>query len=493
MNAAAPLESTIMTRPVSSTIEHHQAQDAWGSLKRSSIGGALLAGPLLVEGAGIVHRYTIEALLAVGTCVAAAVVAFTARGAHNAGRRPIVGKPWYLLVALFGLTWIARFILDFHDMDLFGYGIKLGISYLTMLVVIAILCRGRYFRSVQEVCLAIVLGIAIYGAANLAAQVIGITPGRSEEQIERFRSRFEYVDFRWLPPLANSNGAFSMLNIFGLGLALRVPFFSRGRLRVLSSAVVLLAVVVLGVCAVLVQFRGTMLIILMSIVWILVGRDRWRMVVDAVCLVGMVTVPFLFIHLYGCNLLEELLPRRVVALLGTNPESVYTLSGRAYFYNYGFDCLHDPATLWLGDGPGKRDATPGLMEAGLPELGVTIGFHQSFLDMIIPHGVIASSIVFAAIGRLLWLCLFALRRRPRERRIVRPIYVGALAPIGVVASGSWIDGPFGYFPILFLALLPAFSWILPMATSAPKHCQPRESANGDLVKTDALPIAAAAT
>jgi hypothetical protein len=425
------------------------------SLVRTIAGGLLLSAGFLVEGAGAARFYSLAIIVSGVFVLLGAIIAFFL------GRRersldtyqPALPKGLQVSLLLFAATWIGRMVLDYRDLGLSGYGLKLAAAYCTHVAILVVLILGRLFIRPSEALTGIVIGVAIYGLANLVADYFGIGPERSVELVERFNSRFDYTEERWLPPLAISNGSFSMLCAFSICCALRMLGFCSVKEFRSKMLFHLLALPILVICSVKVQFRGALIVVAAGFAWSALPF-RMRPLLDMALLFLFPFVAMAFINLRGATVLQSLVPASVIEASGSSPEMFYTFSGRGYIWDYGFDQLADTHTLLMGEGPAKRDATPGLLAAGLEEVGMTIGFHHSLVELLVAHGLPLTLLVLLA----LWWVAIRSFRGVLSRRSTTPLSMEWLtisASIGAVAAGSLIDGPLGYFPILVLSLLPA--------------------------------------
>ena len=433
-------------------------RDGW--FRRVLLGGFLLSGGFLVEGAGAARYYGAAVGASVAFCLLTLIVVQFFGTDRDELREPARSSlPWQarLLLGVFAAVWIARMVLDYRQLGLTGYGLKIAASYSTHLFVIFLLIHRRYFRVPTEALLAISTAVAIYGAANLVADIADIGPDRSHEQVERFSSRFDYVEERWLPPLAISNGSFSMLCAFAICICLRFAGYSAvpGLRRMCLYAIALLPILLW--CSIKVQFRGVLLVAASGMIWAVLPW-RIRPIMDMALLMMFPIVALSFIDLKAAEVLQGLVPAKLIAASGSSPEMFYTFSGRGYIWDYGFDLLNERETLLWGDGPAIRDATPGLLAAGLEEVGMTIGFHHSFVELLVAHGIFAAALVLGAMWKVVTRVSSDLLRIG-ARLPWKAETISMMVPLGAVAGGSLIDGPLGYLPILLIAFLPsAMAW-----------------------------------
>jgi hypothetical protein len=413
------------------------------------IGGFLLSGAFMVEGAGVLQLGILSLVL--GGLYCAGALHFCRRADNGSIQRtPLLPLFLQQLLLAFFVVWALRVVSDYRVLGLQGLGIRMAASYFTMLFICLLLIRSRYFLNAKEQLLAVIVAISVYALANIVADFAGVGPDRSHENMDRLISRFEFAEYRWLPPLAISNGAFGML--VGMGMALLIKYVNLAskeeRLR--------LAGLLAGLCAILLyalvkaQFRASLLVLMCALAWLLLSA-RGKALFDSLLVVAFPMTALAFIDLYASDLLEVTAPSWLWEISGSRtPEQFYTLSGRAYIYEYGFEVLNSFKVAVFGAGPGLRDASPAGYDTQIAEVGLNLGFHHSFLDLWIAHGIAGPILI---IGCMLLVALRTLRLARVGQSSVDDF--ASLAPIGTVAAASLFDGALSYLPLAMLMFLPA--------------------------------------
>ncbi|MFZ4768302.1 MAG: hypothetical protein ACOYMN_25425, partial [Roseimicrobium sp.] len=290
------------------------AGDHW--LRRVIFGGFLVSSGFLVEGAGAARYYAAAVVMSVLSGILAMVVLGLSDGR---GRQ----QPGTLMfphglqvgIGIFALIWVVRMVFDFRELGLQGFGLKIATGYMTHVCIVSLLVWKRYFHRPTEAVVAIVVAVAIYGAANLAADRLGFGT-RGVDEMEKYSSRFSYASFRWLPPLAISNGSFSMLFAFAICVGIRCFGFVREPSHLGKCLLILCVLPVLVWCSIKVQFRGALIVASTGLVWAALSW-RWRQRLDLALLTTFPLVALSFINLMGAELIQKITPPWVIEASGS--------------------------------------------------------------------------------------------------------------------------------------------------------------------------------
>jgi hypothetical protein len=338
----------------------------------------------------------------------------------------------------------ANFVGDFRS------GIKLGLTECaTAVALVAIGLRHRASGTIRFLSI-VVIAVGAYVALNLALEVTGLMPGTIEQG---FQSRYVEGGLRWMPPLAKSNGLFSLLNRYALSMGLLMLVCARRSIQPIVGSLIALSVVSTAYAAILLEHRAAVIPILVAPTAYAFARMKRYTLAPWSALIAMIIVPIVIGSGWWQRSAEALLPRSAFEVMG-DPATVYTLSDRDSIYQYGLEYASAfKMGLW-GDGPVFRDAAPGFPEASrmaieaalsLGAPAQTFAFHNGLLDLLIPYGPLFTLLFLIIIAT-------AISSLGGSDPFVTRMCVANLA---VLLAVNVLDGGFSDVNLLFLTLVTA--------------------------------------
>lgn len=303
----------------------------------------------------------------------------------------------------------------------------------------------------------IVISVGIWAAANLVAEKLGFQSGAIANSFGE--SRYGFAETRWMPPLAESNGIFSIACFISAvtGILLLANSFQRQPFRwnLLLRLIVGCGVVTALVAAIRCQFRTEFILLPILFFWYAAKSIRKvKIIVLYAFVLCFFIAPILLAGKRGEHLLDMVQLDEIVKLSGSTTEDVLTLSGRTQIYDYGLERLSNPYVFFFGDGPSFRDASPSTADirtTSVVQRG--IGFHSSFLELLVANGsIMAFTVCFA------WItCLFIVCRLNLANRFMSQILDVTLFNFLAWLSQSLTDAAmFYYFNTIVLSLIPLF-------------------------------------
>lgn len=254
--------------------------------------------------------------------------------------------------------------------------------------------------SAATVTLVLAAGFAGYCAINMLGSFLGLENPNAE--IAGTVIGDTSVK-RLLPPFARSvtnfgaYGALAMaIGVIGFGVA-------KTSMRLWRSCGLIVAVLIGATSCWLAQVRFSFVVLLFSLIWLVARLNKIRITLSIIAFVAMLSVPLLCLNLFYSDYIYPYLPNTVVENISrTNRDSEF-LGGRVLIYNYGFERLLAGEVGWFGEGPIIRDASPAVV--GYVDYEVTKGeglgsgwsYHNGFMETLVCHGPLITTLVFGSL------------------------------------------------------------------------------------------------
>lgn len=367
-------------------------------------------------------------------------------GAGRKGSIPLAGLP----ILLFAGIWLARLAIDFRQMGIALYGIKIVSAWGSVFGVWLLLARTRALCSARTVIFSLTIGLSVYCAVNLVAdRVFGLVA--SQHVIEQFASRFEEGSFRWFPPLVYSNGLFCQMIGFLIALLIRAYFLSPREKSIYVGGVLLLALVPILYAAKIAEFRATLVAPILSIIWLLLVHPRLRRLFDILIMITGVIIPVCFINFTGAKILETLVPAKLIEDLGQSSEGFYTLSARAYLYEYAMARILESSVIIFGEGPARRDASVALPYSMDSSADYRMSYHNAFWEIAISNGAILTFLFVVGIV-LIIRRLFAIEASITSGKNKWMDATLGVSGLACASAAGLIDTAYGHFPIFAISV-----------------------------------------
>ena len=320
--------------------------------------------------------------------------------------------------------------------------------YLWMLCSILIWSKRLSF---PEALVVMLVSIGVFAGLNLLADTF--LPRESNEFGD---SRFEGLA-RWMPPMARSNGLFSVMCVVCAGTSINLLVRWKCStlcwfLRVLVFISTMLALIAAFRC----QFRAQLITITVACFLAFVPSLSTLRLLLILAFGCMLAFPALFATKVGIRFVESLPIDQALEMIGSKSNNSATLSGRTEIYSYGWQRLATPEVFLLGEGPVLRNALKGVRDNAelRSSIDYRLPYHSSCIDTLVQHGALIGAFV------LLILLFFGLQLTKSITSYnlmdAQQVMVPSVMLI-LFFTVSIMDGGLAAFESLFFAIVSGFA------------------------------------